>query len=219
VDRPAAVVCPVSPHGNGVGGRCPNVTGSGLVGRAGRKEDDVVTNSDVERLVGAEAVGREGGTIGTIASVHPGEQPDGPGWVSIRTGRAGGREVLAPVAGARVGDDGRLVVAHTRQQVLGAPVAPAAGPPTEGDLEWLNQYYASLAPGLDRVGAGDASGNASGSYYERPVPGTGIADPERVNRRTGAGPDALTAAEASPASDEEVTGRGGDEEGIQRGLD
>ncbi len=96
---------------------------------------------DIDRIRGAVAHDRSGERIGNVGEVYLDDQSGEPMWVTVHTGFFGLRTSFAPLAGSRVEEDGRLVLAHDKEQVKDAPNIDEDGHLDRAQEDELYSYY------------------------------------------------------------------------------
>jgi hypothetical protein len=111
---------------------------------------------DYDRLDGAEVSNSLGETLGTVVGLFIDDASSTPTWVAVRSGLFGHHHSLVPLAQARW-DEGRLLVAYTREELASAPHSDPDSALDAGQEQELFDHY--------NVGYSDS---------DRPGPHTGV---------------------------------------------
>ncbi len=135
----------------------------------------MITQNQVQSLIGQTAYDRSGDKIGKIGTVYYDDQTQEPKWVTVHTGLFGTNESFVPLTGAEVrGDD--LTLGFEKAQIKDAPNVSSDAHLSVQEEEELYRYY-----GLEY-----GSGGVAGGDYDR----TGRQDTERTTTTGTAGYDA-----------------------------
>ena len=149
----------------------------------------MISLSDLARVQGRPAYDSSGEPLGTVDQIYMSDFSDEPRWVTVTGAPGSAAQLFAPVAGARVSDDG-LRLAWSRDDVLASPQVAADEHIDAAAETRLSEHYGSVrsstegrpadehdqTPGEDADVAGeDRPMTLSG---ERAVPGT-----EQITRR------------------------------------
>lgn len=112
----------------------------------------MITDSEVEGVIGRDVYGSDGEKIGRAGQVYLDDDTGRPEWVTVNIGLFGMSESFVPLGSAELSGD-RLTVPFDKDRVKNAPnVDPQSGhlsPDAEGELY---RYYG------ERVGGGAAGG-------------------------------------------------------------
>lgn len=100
----------------------------------------MITNAQVERMIGADALDANDDRIGEVSQVYLDESSDHPTWVSVRLGLLSGAEVLVPLDDAEW-DDRVLHVTVDRDVAREAPRKEMDEPLTAIEQERLYTHY------------------------------------------------------------------------------
>jgi uncharacterized protein (TIGR02271 family) len=112
----------------------------------------VVTQNQVQDLIGATAHDRSGDKIGKVGAVYYDDNTQEPKWLTVNTGLFGTGESFVPLQGAEVRDGG-VVIAFEKAKVKDAPNVSADKHLSVEEEQELYRYY-----GLEYGGGGYASG-------------------------------------------------------------
>ena len=97
--------------------------------------------TDVENMIGRNAIDSDGNKIGKIGQVYLDDQTGSPQWVTVKTGMFGSKETFAPLYGSQSdGDDLRLAV--SKDMVKDAPNMDADGHLDDSENDALYSHYA-----------------------------------------------------------------------------
>src|SRR3954447_26798407 len=144
-------------------------------GRVDREKGCVhamLTQDQVQSVIGATVHDRSGDKVGKVGAVYFDDETQLPKWLSVHTGLFGTNESFVPLQGAEVRDDD-VVVAYDKAQVKDAPNVASDAHLSPQEEQELYRYYS-----LD-YGTGDYStGNAGVAGTERDYAGT----QDRVSR-------------------------------------
>lgn len=102
---------------------------------------------DIDRIRGAVAYDQSGDRIGNVGEVYLDDQTGQPMWVTVNTGFFGLRTSFVPLEGSRFEDDGRLVLAHDKDRIKGAPNLDEDGHLDRAQEDELYSYYGVGAGG------------------------------------------------------------------------
>ena len=150
-----------------------------------------MNENDVREIIGTTAYGSDNEKIGTIGQVFFDDSTGQPEWVTINTGLFGTSESFAPLANARVADDG-VHLAHTKDAVKEAPNVDLDGGHLDADEERrLYDYYgvaygttdATTTTDSDHVTATTGTDDAMTRSEERIEVGTASKEAGRVRLR------------------------------------
>jgi stress response protein YsnF/sporulation protein YlmC with PRC-barrel domain len=122
------------------------------------RENVMLSSNDVQQVVGADAYGSDGAKIGTIGEVFLDDETGEPVFATVNTGLFGMSETFVPLAGAAVGEAGRVDVGFDREKVKGAPqISPEGGHLSPEAEQTLYDYYGLTGDGDDAVGTSNDS--------------------------------------------------------------
>jgi hypothetical protein len=107
----------------------------------------MITREQIPQVVGHPVYDARGRKIGPAKHMYLDDATGNPVWVTVRTGRFGGRETFVPTGAARV-VEGHLEVPFAKEKVKGAPTVALD---TDGHLSAeqenrLYGYYGLQAP-------------------------------------------------------------------------
>ena len=120
-----------------------------------------MNDSDVREIIGSTAYGSDNEKIGKVGQVFFDDSTGQPEWVTVNTGLFGTSESFAPLASARVADDG-VHLAHPKDAVKDAPNVDLDGGHLSADEERRLYDYYGIAYGTtdattDTVGYADTT--------------------------------------------------------------
>ena len=120
-----------------------------------------MNDSDVREIIGSTAYGSDNEKIGKVGQVFFDDSTGQPEWVTVNTGLFGTSESFAPLASARVADDG-VYLAHSKDAVKDAPNVDLDGGHLSADEERRLYDYYGIAYGTtdattDTVGYADTT--------------------------------------------------------------
>lgn len=124
-----------------------------------------ITQTDLEKLIGAKALDKSGDKIGKIDQIYLDNQSGAPKWAAVNTGLFGLSSSLVPLAGAAVsGDD--LVVAPTKATVKDAPHLDADDGISAKQEDELYAHYGIRPSAADNSGKHAAQGQGQAPQRE-----------------------------------------------------
>jgi len=126
------------------------------------------TIEDVDRWVGQDAIGPDGGKIGTIQDIYLDEETGEPEWVAVKTGLFGTKVSFAPLAQASA-QGGGVALPYDKAKVKGAPTAEPDGALSQQEEAELYRYY-----GLDY---GEARSDSGLPQEQAAAPAAAAGDP------------------------------------------
>jgi uncharacterized protein (TIGR02271 family) len=125
---------------------------------------DQYTTTDVDHMIGADAIDPQGEKIGSIDDVYLDDASGEPEWLAVNTGLFGMKTSFVPLEGAsRQGEEVR--VAHSKDKVKDAPKVDADGRLSPEEEEELYRHYGRSydAPRTAPTGTGtDAKAKGKG---------------------------------------------------------
>lgn len=98
------------------------------------------STNDIELIRGAVAHDNNGEKIGNVGEVYLDDQTGQPMWVTVNTGFFGMRTSFVPLDGSKL-DGERLVLAHDKDLVKGAPQVDEDGHLDRAQEDELYRYY------------------------------------------------------------------------------
>ena len=113
----------------------------------------MIATQDIDRIIGAEAVGPDNDKIGKVGQVYIDQDNEQPVWVSVKSGIFGTSETLVPLTGADW-DQSALHLAFSKDRVKDAPRVDPDGELSPEEQQRLYEYYG--------MGAGGAQGGMVG---------------------------------------------------------
>ncbi|HZG89727.1 MAG TPA: PRC and DUF2382 domain-containing protein [Pseudonocardia sp.] len=126
----------------------------------------MITQDQVQSLIGSTAYDRSGDKVGKIGTVYYDDQTQEPKWLTVHTGLFGTNESFVPLAGAEVrGND--MTLAFEKAQIKDAPNVSSDAHLSVQEEEELYRYY-----GLEYGSGGVAGGDYDRTDTERTVTGT-----------------------------------------------
>jgi uncharacterized protein (TIGR02271 family) len=124
----------------------------------------MVTQDQVQDLIGATAHDRSGNKIGKIGAVYYDDNTGEPKWLTVNTGLFGTGESFVPLQGAEV-RDGDVVVGFEKAKVKDAPNVSADKHLSVEEEQELYRYY-GLEYGGGQYATGHETGTTTGGGYE-----------------------------------------------------
>ena len=79
------------------------------------------TLQDIDDLLGATMVDKEGAKVGKVEDAFLDRQTGRPAWAAVKTGLFGHRHTLVPIADAILNPNGEVQIPFTKAQVKDAP--------------------------------------------------------------------------------------------------
>lgn len=122
----------------------------------------MIDTNDIQYLIGAQAVDRDGDKIGKINQVYVDENTGRPLWATVNTGLFGTSETVVPLQDATREGDG-VRVGYEKAFVKDAPRVDAEGGIGPDDQDRLYDYYRLSGTGAG-MGAGTETGTRTGTY-------------------------------------------------------
>jgi len=131
-----------------------------------------MNENDVRQIVGTTAYGSDREEIGKGGQVFFDDSTGQPEWVTVNTGLFGTSESFAPLASARVADDG-VYLAHTKDAVKDAPNVDLDGGHLDADEERrLYDYYGVAYGTTDATTTTTGTAGTAGTDYATSTTGT-----------------------------------------------
>jgi uncharacterized protein (TIGR02271 family) len=100
----------------------------------------MITQSEIQQIMGADVYGQDGDKVGSAGQVYLDNVSGEPQWVSVRTGLFGMKESFVPLHQASFTDD-RLQVPFGKDQIKGAPQIDPDGDLSPAEEDKLYTYY------------------------------------------------------------------------------
>ena len=115
--------------------------------------------SDLQDMIGKDAVGPDGDKVGTIEALYVDDYTGEPTWLAVKTGILGTRVSFVPVEGARLDGD-VFLLAYDKGRVKGAPHAEPDGHLEPEEEARLYEYYGMSydTTGVAATGVAPAAG-------------------------------------------------------------
>ena len=124
-----------------------------------------MNENDVREIIGTTAYGSDNEKIGKVGQVFFDDASGQAEWVTVNTGLFGTSESFAPLAGARVADDG-VYLAHTKDAVKDAPNVDLDGGHLDADEERrLYDYYGVAYGTTDATTTTTGTAGTAGTDY------------------------------------------------------
>ncbi|SDF67965.1 DUF2382 domain-containing protein [Klenkia brasiliensis] len=156
----------------------------------------MITEHDIDTVIGSTAVDADGDKIGTVSEVYLDDQSGRPEWATVKTGLFGTKETFIPLAQAELSGDG-IRFPYDKATVKDAPTIEAEGHLSPAEESELYRYYGiAEGTGDDRGTTGQTTGTTEG--ITAPRPGTTDDRHEGAVGRDTSGPttdDAMTRSE------------------------
>jgi uncharacterized protein (TIGR02271 family) len=130
-----------------------------------------MNDSDVREIIGSTAYGSDNEKIGKVGQVFFDDATGQPEWVTVNTGLFGTSESFAPLASARVADDG-VYLAHTKDAVKDAPNVDLDGGHLSADEERRLYDYYGVAYGTADTTTTDTTGTVRPEGHDTSGPTT-----------------------------------------------
>ena len=147
----------------------------------------MITQNDIQTLVGVDVYETDGAKIGSVGQVYLDNRTGEPEWVSVKTGLFGTKESFVPLGTATFSGD-RITVPFPKDQVKNAPQIDPDGELSPAEEDELYRYYGLVSSGgdLDTTGRSATAGTDrwSGGGTDRTFAGT-----ERSAGHDTSGPD------------------------------
>ena len=106
------------------------------------------TKRDTERIANSMAHGPDGALIGRVHHVYTDDETREPVWITLHTGLFGHLTHFAPLVDAHF-DGNELVLAHTRDEIIGSPEIVDDLHLDDADEAALTGYYRLGASRVD----------------------------------------------------------------------
>ena len=113
----------------------------------------MIDRSQVQQLIGRQAVTTDGTKIGKIGQVYLDDRSGQPEWITVNTGLFGTKESFVPLANANHDGD-VLTVPYGKDQIKDAPSIEATGHLSEAEEQELYRYYGVSPVGDDTAVTG-----------------------------------------------------------------
>lgn len=110
----------------------------------------MITERDIDTLIGTTAVDSDGDQIGSVSEVYLDDQSGRPEWATVKTGLFGTRETFVPLREAELTGDS-LRVPYDKATVKDAPTIEAEGHLSPAEESELYAYY-GVGDGTGKVG-------------------------------------------------------------------
>jgi uncharacterized protein (TIGR02271 family) len=120
----------------------------------------MIGNSNLDSLIGADVIDRNGDKIGSVGQVYVDTSTGSPSWVSVKTGLFGMSESFVPLNSANA-DSGGLRVDFDKDFVKDAP---RVSPESDLSVEEENTLYSYYGMGGTETGVSDTSGGTSSGH-------------------------------------------------------
>jgi uncharacterized protein (TIGR02271 family) len=117
----------------------------------------MISTDQLQQVIGSDAIGPDGGKIGTIGQVYLDNATGQPEWATVKTGLFGSSESFVPLSQAEVSGDG-VRLPYDKDRVKGAPSIDADHELSEQEENELYSYY-----GVTTGGQGYETGT-TGTY-------------------------------------------------------
>jgi uncharacterized protein (TIGR02271 family) len=130
----------------------------------------MLTQHDIQKLIGADVYETDGTKIGSAADVYLDARTGDPEWVSVKTGLFGTKQSFVPLDRASLEGD-RIIVAFSKEQVKDAPRIDPDGRLSPAEEDELYRYYglSSTDGNLDTTATTgqNTTGTAAGTRDDR----------------------------------------------------
>jgi sporulation protein YlmC with PRC-barrel domain len=126
----------------------------------------MLSQSQLQQLMGSTAYGSDGQKIGTVGQVYLDDETGQPEWATVNTGLLGTSESFIPLSDASFDGD-RLVVDHDKDKVKGAPNVGDTGHLDPEQERELYDYYGRSYE------TGDETATTTGTTGDDAVTGPG----------------------------------------------
>lgn len=127
----------------------------------------MIETNDIQHLIGAQAVDRDGDKIGKVNQVYVDEHTGRPLWATVNTGLFGTSETVVPLEDA-TWREGGLHVGYEKAFVKDAPRIDAEGGIGPDEQDRLYDYYRLSGPaGADDADAGRVTDRATDRATDR----------------------------------------------------
>jgi uncharacterized protein (TIGR02271 family) len=117
----------------------------------------MITTTDIDRVIGANAVDRDGDKVGRVGQVYVSDDGAQPLFVTVRTGLFGTHESFVPVQGADF-SDGELHLQYDKATIKDAPNIDDDGALTDDEQGSIFDYYDGRAGGRPSGVGGTTAG-------------------------------------------------------------
>jgi uncharacterized protein (TIGR02271 family) len=107
----------------------------------------VIRNQELDRAIGANAIGSDGDKIGKVETIYLDDQTGEPEFALVNTGMFGMRSSFVPLRSAELTGDGDLRVPHSKDEVKDAPNLDADDHLEPSQEDELYRYYGMTGPG------------------------------------------------------------------------
>jgi uncharacterized protein (TIGR02271 family) len=139
----------------------------------------MITQDQVQNVIGATAYDRSGDKVGKVGQVYFDDETNQPKWITVQTGLFGSNESFVPLEGATVESD-RVTVAYEKAAIKDAPNIPDDAHLSPAEEVELYRYYGVTTR------AGDAAQGRHArqeSATASDATGTGVAGADAVGTR------------------------------------
>jgi uncharacterized protein (TIGR02271 family) len=174
----------------------------------------MITQEQLDTVVGSTAYDKDGDKVGKIGAVYYDDATNQPSWLTVQTGLFGTKETFVPVQGAEISGD-RVTLQYDKATVKDAPNVDEDGHLAPQEEEQLYRFYGMQYTGgvaSGRTAGGVATGRHASDVETRGVADTGRAvdrDRDRDRDRDGVRDDVARAAvgrdTSGPTTDEAMT--------------
>jgi uncharacterized protein (TIGR02271 family) len=130
----------------------------------------VITNEQVQQVVGSTVYGSDGDKVGKVGQVYFDDVTGQVAWVTVQTGFFGTKETFVPVDGASVTDDG-ITVPFTKDRIKDAPNIEVDDHLSESEESELYRYY-----GVDYSSGGQTGTTGTDTHQGTETRGQGTSD-------------------------------------------
>ena len=100
----------------------------------------MISTDQLQQVIGSDAIGADGGKIGTIGQVYLDNATGQPEWATVKTGLFGSSESFVPLSQAEVSGDG-VRLPYDKDRVKGAPNIASDHELSETEEGELYSYY------------------------------------------------------------------------------
>jgi uncharacterized protein (TIGR02271 family) len=126
----------------------------------------MLTQHDIQKLIGADVYETDGTKIGSAADVYLDARTGDPEWVSVKTGLFGTKQSFVPLDRASLEGD-RIIVAFSKAQVKDAPRIDPDGRLSPAEEDELYSYYGlSSTDGNLDTGQNATGQNTTGTAFD-----------------------------------------------------
>jgi uncharacterized protein (TIGR02271 family) len=130
----------------------------------------VITEHDIDTVIGSTAVDDDGDKIGTVSEVYLDDQSGRPEWATVKTGLFGTKETFIPLAQAQLSGE-EIRFPYDKAKVKDAPTIEAEGHLSPAEEAELYRYYGIAEGTADNRGtSGDLSTTGTTEAITAPRP-------------------------------------------------